>query len=312
MEYNIYNITSLDDERVAIYTKYNEPQLMHFFEPDGGIFIAETPMVIERALDMGAVPVSFFIEEGELQRGYICKVIDKAYSLYYSDIDKTGSKTDTKTYYKNDYKSDGGSGNISGTNIENRIDIYTAKLDVIQKVTGYNLTRGMLAAFRRPVEPDISEFLKSARNIAVLENVVNPTNLGAIFRSAAALGVDFILITEGSTDPYYRRAARVSMGTVFQIPWAYIPKNTDFVDMLHKYGYTVTSMALKENAVKLNDPVLKKATKKAIVMGTEGTGISEEVLMKSDHIVIIPMYNGVDSLNVAASSAVAFWELCRS
>ncbi|MCR5148054.1 MAG: RNA methyltransferase [Eubacterium sp.] len=289
MEYNIYNITSLDDERVAIYTKYNEPQLMHFFEPDGGIFIAETPMVIERALDMGAVPVSFFIEEGELQREYICKVIDKS-----------------------DYKYDGRSGNISGTNIENRIDIYTAKLDVIQKVTGYNLTRGMLAAFRRPVEPDISEFLKAGKNIAVLENVVNPTNLGAVFRSAAALGVDFILITEGSADPYYRRAARVSMGTVFQIPWAYIPKNVEFVDMLHKYGYTVISMALKENAVKLNDPVLKKAAKKAIVMGTEGTGISEEVLMKSDHIVIIPMYNGVDSLNVAASSAVAFWELCRS
>ncbi|MCR5701592.1 MAG: RNA methyltransferase [Lachnospiraceae bacterium] len=266
----VIKINDIDDERVSIYTKYNEAQLLHYFEPNGGVFIAETPMVIERALDMGAELISFFVESGEESNEQVRKVIDRA-----------GSD----------------------------IDIYEAELSVIQNITGYNLTRGLLAAFKRPVAPKPEELLGKSRCVAVLEDVVNPTNLGAIFRSAAALGIDSILITSDSTDPFYRRAARVSMGTVFQIPWTYIPKGSDYVGMLHEHGFSVISMALVDNAISLKDPILKESRKRAIVFGNEGNGICKETLDRSDHVVIIPMYNGVDSLNVAASSAVAFWEL---
>lgn len=267
----VIKINDIDDERVSIYTKYNEAQLLHYFEPNGGVFIAETPMVIERALDMGAELISFFVESGEESNEQVRKVIDRA-----------GSD----------------------------IDIYEAELSVIQNITGYNLTRGLLAAFKRPVVPKPEELLGKSRCVAVLEDVVNPTNLGAIFRSAAALGIDSILITSDSTDPFYRRAARVSMGTVFQIPWTYIPKGSDYVGMLHEHGYSVISMALVDDAISITEPIIKENSKRAIVFGNEGTGICADTLSKSDHIVIIPMANSVDSLNVAASSAVAFWELC--
>ena len=157
--------------------------------------------------------------------------------------------------------------------------------------------------------PDIRELLHSSRRVAVLEDVMNPTNLGAIFRSAAALGVDAVLITHGSTDPFYRRAARVSMGTVFQIPWTYIPQEENYIDMLHEEGFAVISMALIDEAVPITDPVLTKSEKRAILLGSEGYGLREETIAHSDHVAIIPMHNGVDSLNVAASSAIAFWEL---
>ena len=266
----IIKINDIDDERVSIYTKYNEAQLLHYFEPNGGVFIAETPMVIERALEMGAEPISFFAESGEIDKGAVRDILD---------------------------------------NVTSDVDIYEAELSVIQNITGYNLTRGLLAAFKRPVPNKPEELLSKSRCVAVLEDIVNPTNLGAIFRSAAALGVDSILITSDSTDPFYRRAARVSMGTVFQLPWTYIPKGMDYVQMLHKHDFSVISMALVDDAISLKDPILKDSDKRAIVFGNEGTGIRKETLDSSDHVVIIPMYNGVDSLNVAASSAVAFWEL---
>ena len=265
-------VNDIDDERVAIYTKYNEAQLLHYNEPYGGVFIAESPMVIERAFDFGAKPISMFAESGELHNEAIKNVIAK---------------------------------------VGDDIDIYEADLDVIRSITGYNLTRGLLAAFERPKVKKPEELIAGCTHIAVLENVVNPTNLGAIFRSAAALGIDAVLITEDSTDPFYRRAARVSVGTVFQVPWTYIPKGTDYVDMLHNQGFTVISMALADDAIPLTDPRLKANEKRAIVFGSEGYGISESTLSKSDYVSIIPMHKGVDSLNVAASSAVAFWELVK-
>jgi len=270
---NTIRINDINDERVQHYTKYNEPQLMHINEPGPGIFIAETPMVIERAMDFGARPVSFFVEEEKFETEAVGKVFERL-------------------------------GDESGA------EVYVAEHAVLKAVTGYNLTRGMLAAFERPAPLCAQEILKRVSCAAVLEDVVNPTNLGAIFRSAAALGVDAVLLTRGCTDPLYRRAARVSMGTVFQVPWAYLPKEKNAALTLREAGFTVISMALSERAVPITNPVLTENTKRAIVFGTEGTGLTEQTLMNSDHIAVIPMFNGVDSLNVAASSAVAFWELC--
>ena len=266
----VIRINDIEDERVELYTSYSEPQLFHYNEPERGIFIAESPMVIERALDYGARPVSVFLEEGERDNEAVRTIIDRV----------------------------------------GDIDIFEAELSVINKITGFNMTRGILAAFERPQPPDIRELLNVSCCVAVLEDVMNPTNLGAIFRSAAALGVDAILVTHGSTDPFYRRAARVSMGTVFQVPWTYIPEGEDYIGMLHKAGYCVISMALVDGAVPVTDPELKKSEKLAVLLGSEGYGLKEETIAGSDHVVIIQMHNGVDSLNVAASSAIAFWELC--
>ena len=271
MEDRICPIDGINDERVAVYIQYNEPQLLHFNEPKSGVFIAETPMVIERALRRGVKPLSLFVETGALQREELRDIIA-----------------------------------LSGD-----VPIYTAELSEINKTTGFNLTRGVLAAFERPVQPEYREILATASRIAVLEEVVNPTNLGAIFRSAAALGVDAILITHGSTNPLYRRATRVSMGTVLQLPWAYLPTGTNVPDALHEAGFTVISMALRDDAVPLDNPALRGHDRIAIVFGNEADGIGEETLSGSDFVAIIPMQNGVDSLNVAASSAVTFWELCR-
>ena len=264
------HIDDINDERVALYTNYNEPQLYHINEPDLGVFIAETPMVIERALSYGAKPLSFFVEDG----AYKTDAVQSVLSLIPSDI-----------------------------------NVYTAELSVINKITGFNLTRGVIAAFLRPDLPDPDSLLASSANVAILEDIVNPTNIGAIFRSAAALGVDSLLVTQGSSDPFYRRSARVSMGTVFQVPWTYLPKGDDFVKRLHDTDYKVISMALSDDCVSISDPVLKDGEKTAVVFGAEGDGISQKTLEASDHIAKIPMFNGVDSLNVAAASAVTFWEL---
>ncbi len=271
MHERIIHIEDIKDERVALYTEYNEPQLLHYNEPDGGIFIAETPAVIERALHFGAKPLSFFVESGALESDAVKQVIEQ-----------------TKD-----------------------VPIFESELSVINRITGFNLTRGMLAAFERPSLPDAGELLRKGRCVAVLEDIVNPTNVGAIFRSAAALGVDGVLLTQGSSDPFYRRSARVSMGTVFMVPWTYIPKGADPADMLHDNGYTVISMELTDDAVPLTAPLLKSGDKRAVIFGAEGAGVSEKTLQKSDYTALIPMHNGVDSLNVAAASAVTFWELCK-
>ena len=266
---DICHIDDIGDERVALYTEYNEPQLLHYNEPDGGIFIAETPMVIERALSFGAKPLSFFVESGALAKDEVRAVLGRA--------------TD--------------------------VPVFEAELSVINTITGFNLTRGMLAAFERPQLPAPEDLLNKGRCVAVLEDIVNPTNVGAIFRSAAALGVDSILLTQKSSDPFYRRSARVSMGTVFMVPWTYFPKGADITDLLHDNGYTVISMEIAKGAVPLTDPVLTKASKRAVIFGAEGAGVSAATLHASDHIAYIPMHHDVDSLNVAAASAVTFWEL---
>ena len=187
------------------------------------------------------------------------------------------------------------------------VPVYTAQMDVLAQLTGYRLTRGLLCAMGRKVLPQVESVLSGARRVAVLEEVMNPTNIGAIFRSAAALGMDAVLLTPGCSDPLYRRSARVSMGTVFQVPWTFLP--ADWMAVLRQHGFKTAAMALTDDSVSIEDPALHKEEKLAIVLGTEGDGLADTTVTDCDYTVKIPMYHGVDSLNVAAASAVAFWEL---
>lgn len=272
----IIELTDLDErEELQLYTSLNEAQLLHYYEPNGGIFIAESPKVIERALDAGCQPVSFLMEKKHVQ--------------------------------------------TQGRKILERcpdVPVYVAKPEILAQVTGYQLTRGMLCAMKRPDLLPVEEVCKHAKRIAVLENVVNPTNVGAIFRSAAALGMDAVLLTGGCADPFYRRAIRVSMGTVFQIPWTYIEGRTcawpeEGLSCLRKMGFKTAAMALKNESVSIDDENLLAEEKLAVILGTEGDGLATDTIADCDYTVLIPMAHGVDSLNVAAASAVAFWELGR-
>ena len=255
-----------------VYARTSEVQLLRYYEPEPGIFIAESPKVIERALHAGYQPVSFLVEHKDLEReaGEILK------------------------------KYPG-------------VPVYTAEYEVLVKLTGFALTRGMLCAMRRNPLPLAEEICRNASRIAVLENVVNPTNIGAIFRSAAALHMDAVLLTGGCSDPLYRRAARVSMGTVFQIPWTYFDKKTAWpgegMQLLKNMGFKTAAMALRDDSVGIDNQALQAEEKLAIVLGTEGDGLSSQTIADCDYTVKIPMSHGVDSLNVAAASAVAFWEL---
>ena len=249
-----------------VYARLTEAQLLNRFEPKKGMFIAESPKVIMRALDAGCVPVSLLVE-----RGHINAEAAEA-------IARCGD-----------------------------VPVYTAPLDVLTQLTGFQLTRGMLCAMYRPVPKPLAQVLENARRVAVLEDVMNPTNLGAIFRSAAALGMEAVLLTSGCTDPLYRRSARVSMGTVFQVPWAYVGEN--WQQELKDLGYQTAAMALTDDSISIDDPRLRSAEKLAVVLGTEGDGLKDATIAACDYTVKIPMYHGVDSLNVAAASAVAFWEL---
>lgn len=272
----IIELTDLDErEELQLYTSLNEAQLLHYYEPNGGIFIAESPKVIDRALDAGCQPISFLMEKKHVQ--------------------------------------------TQGREILERcpdVPVYVAKPEILAQVTGYQLTRGMLCAMKRPDLLPVEEVCKQAKRIAVLENVVNPTNVGAIFRSAAALGMDAVLLTGGCADPFYRRAIRVSMGTVFQIPWTYIEKKTcawpeEGISCLRKMGFKTAAMALKKESVSIDDKNLLAEEKLAVILGTEGDGLATDTIADCDYTVLIPMAHGVDSLNVAAASAVAFWELGR-
>ena len=272
----VMELTDLDErEELQLYTSLNEAQLLHYYEPNGGIFIAESPKVIDRALDAGCQPISFLMEKKHVQ--------------------------------------------TQGREILERcpdVPVYVAKPEILAQVTGYQLTRGMLCAMKRPDLLPVEEVCKHAKRIAVLENVVNPTNVGAIFRSAAALGMDAVLLTGGCADPLYRRAIRVSMGTVFQIPWTYIEKKTcawpeEGISCLRKMGFKTAAMALKKESVSIDDKNLLAEEKLAVILGTEGDGLATDTIADCDYTVLIPMAHGVDSLNVAAASAVAFWELGR-
>ena len=272
---HIIEITDLDREELKVYTSLNEAQLLHYNEPDPGIFIAESPKVIERAIHSGCEPVSFLMEKSHIE---------------------TQAKEILKKWPE--------------------VPVYTGELSLLSQITGYPLTRGMLCAMNRPKLPTVEDLCRDAKRIAVLENVVNPTNVGAIFRSAAALGMDAVLLTRGCADPFYRRAARVSMGTVFQVPWTYIgdKKQTwpkDGMDQLQQLGFKTAAMALKEESVNIDDANLLAEEKLAVILGTEGDGLAQDTIADCDYTVMIPMMHGVDSLNVAAASAVAFWELGR-
>ena len=268
---SIMEIRDLEIPELEVYIDKKEVQLLHYYEPEPGIFIAESPNVILRALEAGYEPLSLLMEKkppGEKERAI---------------LDRCGE-----------------------------IPVYTASLEVLTRITGYQLARGMLCAMRRKALPSLKEICEGKRRIAILEDVVNPTNVGAIFRSAAALSMDAVLLTKGSSDPLYRRAVRVSMGTVFQIPWTIMDAGNwpeRAMQELRSMGYRTAAMALKEDSVSLKDERLKKEERLAIVLGTEGDGLAGRTIADCDYTVMIPMTHGVDSLNVAAASAVAFWEL---
>ena len=263
---NLIELTDFSAPELDVYARLTEAQLLNRHNLKEGLFIAESPKVIDRALDAGCVPVSILVETAHL-RGESQAVIDRC----------------------------------------GDIPVYTARFDVLTQLTGYQLTRGMLCAMRRPALPSLEEVCKTARRVAVLEDVMNPTNLGAIFRSAAALGMDAVLLTPACSNPLYRRSCRVSMGTVFQVPWTYLDKN--WIETLKGLGFKTCAMALKDDSYSVDDPALRAVEKLAIVLGTEGDGLAAKTIADCDYTVKIPMYHGVDSLNVAAASAVAFWEL---
>lgn len=268
---NIIRITDFKDPKLDIYARTPEVQLLHYLEPKPGIFIAESPKVIARALDAGYEPLSFLMEPQHLEsQGR--ELLERC----------------------------------------PRVPIYVAELSVLNELSGFSLTRGMLCAMTRKQLPTVEEVCKNARRIAVLENVVNPTNVGAIVRSAAALGMDGILFTSGCSNPLYRRAVRVSMGTIFQIPWTILDAEDwpdKGMDKLQGLGFKTAAMALLDDSVSIDDDKLRSEEKLAVVLGTEGDGLADDTIAVCDYTVQIPMFHGVDSLNVAAASAVAFWEL---
>ena len=264
----VREITDFSAPELDVYARLTENQLVNRAEPEKGMFIAESPLVIGRALDAGYTPVSFLMEPKDVEtRG-------KAL------LERCGS-----------------------------IPVYVAELDVLTQLTGFHLTRGMLCAMYRKPLPAVEQLCANAKRIAVLEDVMNPTNIGAIIRSAAALHMDALVLTSACSDPLYRRAIRVSMGNVFQIPWTYFPKGADWTNQLHQLGFKTVAMALKEDSLDIYDPRLQQEDKLAVVLGTEGDGLAAETIAHCDYTVRIPMSHGVDSLNVAAASAVAFYQL---
>ena len=269
---NIIEINDITAPELDVYARTSEVQLLRYYEPEPGLFIAESPKVIERALNAGYEPLSFLVEHKDLE-GEAKQILER-----YPEI-----------------------------------PVYTAEYDVLVGMTGYALARGMLCAMKRRRLPSVEEICQNTSRIAILENVVNPTNIGAIFRSAAALHMDAVLLTSGCSDPLYRRAARVSMGTVFQIPWTYFHKKVSWpeagMEQLRSLGFKTVAMALRNDSISIDAPALQAEEKLAIILGAEGDGLVDATITGCDYTVKIPMSHEVDSLNVAAASAVAFWEL---
>lgn len=270
---NIIEITDFNAPELDIYARLTEGQLLNRHEPEKGLFIAESPKVIERALQAGCAPVSILVEKKDIE-GEAKEILERC----------------------------------------SEIPVFTAESDVLTNLTGFHLTRGMLCAMRRPALPSVESVCSGARRIAVLERVMNPTNIGAIFRSAAALNIDAVLLTPECSNPLYRRAIRVSMGTVFQIPWTYLAKEKEEwphkgLSLLKNLGFKTAAMALSDDSVSIDNPALMAEERLAIILGTEGDGLSDCTIDGCDYTVRIPMSHDVDSLNVAAASAVAFWQL---
>ncbi len=259
-------ITSIDDERVRMFSKLTEAQLRMELEPEKGLFIAESPKVIRVALDAGWEPIALLCERKHVE----------------------------------------GDAHDIVARIGSHVPIYIGSRELLKQLTGYTLTRGVLCAMRRKALPTVEEVVKDARRIVVIEAVTDTTNIGAIFRSAAALGIDAVLLTHDTCDPLNRRAVRVSMGTVFLVPWTWLDAP---IHTLHKYGFRTAAMALSEQSISLDDPCLRAEQRLAIIMGTEGDGLPHLTIAEADYTVRIPMAHGVDSLNVAAAAAVAFWQL---
>lgn len=281
---NIIEIKDFNAPEFDVYARLTEAQLLNKDHPEDGMFIAESPKVIGRALDAGYTPVSVLAEQRQLEENDETRQVLRRYE-----------NTD--------------------------IPIYTADFNVLAKLTGFKLTRGMLCAmYRKPLQNYLEMCLGKSR-IAILENVMNPTNVGAIFRSAAALHMEAVLLTPGCSDPLYRRASRVSMGTVFQVPWTFIQDENEIrcqreifwpkqaITELKQMGYKTAALALTDDSVSIDDPDLMQEEKLAVILGTEGDGLMQETMGLCDYTVKIPMAQGVDSLNVAAASAVAFWQL---
>ena len=271
---NMIEITDFDAPELDVYARLTEAQLLNKDHPEDGLFIAESPKVISRALDGGYEPVSVLVEKKQ--------VLEDAETI--AVLGKCGN-----------------------------VPVYTAEFEVLTKLTGFKLARGMLCAMKRRRLPGLQEICNGCDRIAVLENVMNPTNVGAIFRSAAALHMDAVILTGGCSNPLYRRASRVSMGTVFQIPWTFVDNSViwpeEGMKILRELGFKTAAMALKEDSASIDDPELMKEDKLAVILGTEGDGLAPETIADCDYTVMIPMSHGVDSLNVAAASAVAFWQL---
>lgn len=265
---NIIPITDFLAPELDAYARLTENQLVNRADPEHGMFIAETPVVIRRALDAGCKPISFLMED---------RVLESTGAPFLAEFPDA--------------------------------PVYTAPLSVLTQLIGYPLTRGMLSLMYRPKRPTVAELCAGVRRVAVMEEVMNPTNVGAIMRSAAALNIDAVLMTPGSSDPLYRRAIRVSMGTVFQIPWTFFDKGRPYTEQLHDLGFQTVAMALRDDSYPIYAPELQKVEKLAIVLGTEGEGLASSTIANCDFTVKIPMTHGVDSLNVAAASAVAFYQL---
>lgn len=266
-------ITSLDSSELSIYNEQSEVRLYRINEPNPGIFIAESPKVIERALSAGYEPISLLIDHNQI-KGEAALLLEKLKS-FSADI-----------------------------------PVYTSDDNILTSITGFHLTRGVLCAMKRRLLPSVDEVCENAKRIAVLENVTNPTNAGAIVRSAAALGVDAVLFSHGCTDPLYRRAIRVSMGNIFLMPWTFLPE-AGSMELLKSHGYKTVAMALRDDSHSIDDDEITSHEKLAIYLGAEGDGLLQETINACDYCVKIPMSHDVDSLNVAAASAVAFWALCR-
>ena len=268
---SIIEINNDNKHETEIFTSLSEPVLLHYYEPDLGVFIAESPKVIERALNAGYEPISLMMSRKDIE-GEARDIVSRC----------------------------------------GDIPLYTGDDEKITAVTGFKLIRGALCAMRRRELPSAEEIFRDARRVVVLENVVNPTNMGAIFRSAAALNMDAVLLTQGCTDPLYRRSSRVSMGTVFQVPWTYIRCDVkEYPQYLRNLGFSTAAMALRDDSVDIDDEKLNSEERLAVIMGTEGEGLLDSTIDACDYTVKIPMSHGVDSLNVAAASSVAFWQLGR-
>lgn len=264
---NVYELTSLDDPRVACFSALTEAQLRNRLEPEQGVFIAESPKVIRVALDAGYEPTALLCERRHLT-GDAADIVERV----------------------------------------GECPIFTGDREMLASLTGYTLTRGVLCAMRRPKVRSVADVCAGARRVVVVHGVVDSTNVGAIFRSAAALGIDAVLMTPDSCDPLNRRSVRVSMGSVFLVPWTWLEGG---IASLHEVGFQTAAMALTDKSVSLDDPQLKQVERLAIVMGTEGDGLPHATIAEADYVVRIPMSHQVDSLNVAAAAAVAFWELTK-